>query len=89
METLTYILSFNGDAIAAIQATTIDEVVTKLQTATIEELSVHNDDVEDYEAKIVGEMGNWGETTNILVTYTEEDRKVKETGFTIMKTVCY
>jgi hypothetical protein len=89
METLTYILSFNGNGIAVLLAQTTDELLSKLAVATREELSVHDDDVDDFKTEIIGELGDWGELTDVNVTYTEESRKVKETGFTLTKTVCY
>jgi hypothetical protein len=92
MEIITYILSYNGNGIAVIRATTIKELLTKLTLATREELSLHADDVEDYEVVIKGRIGDFGETTEIVVTYTCEDLivpNVTDNEFTLTKTVSY
>jgi hypothetical protein len=87
-----YILSYNSKPVAIISATLTSQLLKKLTLATREELSLHADDVEDYEVVIKGRIGDFGETTEVVVTYTCEDLivpNVTDNEFTLTKTVSY
>lgn len=85
----TFILSYFKKPVAVIQIDGNDSVKSfedKLKKAIIEEVSADAD--AQFELKMQT-LGDYGETTNLDARYVQDGFLVRDTEFSLMKTVCY
>lgn len=85
MSKTSYILSLSGNPVAVINAESKADLNVKTERAIREEVCADADGFKLY----IGEIGDWGEDTEIEVTYKSDGVKVKEKEFVLMKCVSY
>ena len=86
MSKTSYILSHNGSPVAVINTESITNLKTKLTRAIKEELIIDED---TQFSVLIGEMGDWGEDTDIKTLYLNDGQLIEDNEFVLMKTVSY
>ncbi|MEK6829807.1 MAG: hypothetical protein AABY15_06835 [Nanoarchaeota archaeon] len=86
MKKPTYILNHYGKGVAVILAENDLELKEKLKTAIQEEAVAETDGQFSLE---IGEMGDWGEDTEIKTSYVNDGALIEDNDFTLVKTVSY
>jgi len=89
METIAYVLRYNGWVAAVILATSIEELETKLKTAIIEEVGAEPDKQFSVGNVPLANSVVWGETIKIKTSYVQDGFLVEDNEFTLTKTVSY
>lgn len=86
MKKTTYILNYYGKGVAVIIAENETELKEKLKVAIQEEACAEKN---AQFSLALGEMGDWGEDTNIKTSYVNDGELVEDNEFTLVKTVSY
>ena len=85
MSRTAYILKAYGEVKAVILAESQKELGLK----TCRAIAVEEEADEKSVAVKLGEIGDWGEDTDILVEYINDGEKITNTDYSIMKCISY
>lgn len=86
MSKTSYVLSHQGSPVAVINAESQANLKEKVSRAIKEEVSAEADG--QFELTI-GEMGDWGEDTDIKTKYVNDGELVEDDEFVLTKMVSY
>lgn len=88
LEPKSYVLLHFDHVIGVINATTFEELKSKLNTAIIENINVDNDSA-PISITFIDPIGDYGDTTQIEASYVNDGELVSDQEFSIMRTCIY